>query len=76
MKNQFVGVYGGGDLQWKLDLDSRGRLLLYHCCYYSHVSGGRDRKGGPIVTIKPQDDSDVGVINIGKLMAYLSKIPE
>ena len=40
-----------------------------------YLSGGRDRKGGPIVTIQPLDDSDVGPINMGKLMTYLSKIP-
>ena len=39
------------------------------------VAGGRDKRGGPILTIQPGDRSDVGPINIGKLMAYYRKIP-
>ena len=38
--------------------------------------GGRDRRGGPIITVYATDTADLRPSNIGKILSYLSKVPE
>ena len=47
------------------------------CVYVMCVpTGGRDRRGGPIITIYATDNTDLRPSNLGKILSYLSKVPE
>ena len=44
---------------------------------FIHVpTGGRDKRGAPIITITCNEHSNVRPINVGKLLSYLSKAVE
>ena len=42
----------------------------------SSLPGGRDRRGGPIITITGTEHSSFRPINMGQLLSYLSKVAE
>ena len=42
----------------------------------SPSTGGRDRRGAPIITMYATDHADFRPSNVGKVLSYLSKVPE
>ena len=61
-----------------------GELSFVFCggCHsIAHVmhclsSGGRDRQGGAVIIMAPQGEKECNPPDIGKIMTYLSNIPE
>ena len=43
---------------------------------YYLLPGGRDRQGGAVIIIALQGDTECNPPDIGKIMTYLSNIPE
>ena len=51
-------------------------VCVHVCACASACVGGRDRRGGPIITVYAMDNADLRPSNMGKILSYLSKVPE
>ena len=61
-----------GELSFVFSCGCHGTTHVMH--YLS--TGGRDRQGGAVIIMVPQGERECNPPDIGKIMTYLSNIPE
>ena len=68
-----TGTGGGGGRQGK---GERNKDISSTFHLFSPSTGGRDRRGAPIITMYATEHADLRPSNVGKVLSYLSKVPE